>query len=55
MIDQSLKCCALAALSLLATLAIAGEPVKPSDPQSDTTLNTVTVEAQQQTLKRQVK
>jgi hypothetical protein len=45
---------ALAALSLLSTLAIADQPVKPSDQQSDTKLNTVTVEAQRQTLKRQV-
>jgi hypothetical protein len=45
---------ALAALSLVATLAIAGQPVKPSDQESDTKLNTVTVEAQRQTLEREV-
>ena len=39
---------------MLATLAIADQPVKPSDQQSDTKLNTVTVEAQRQTLERQV-
>jgi hypothetical protein len=45
---------ALAALSLLATLASAEQPAKPSVQESDTKLNTVTVEAQRQTLKRQV-
>jgi hypothetical protein len=45
---------ALAALSLLATLAIAGQPVKPSDQESDPKLNAVTVEAQRQTLEREV-
>lgn len=43
-----------AALSLLGTLAIADQPVKPPDQQSDTKLNTITVEAQRQTLERQV-
>jgi hypothetical protein len=46
---------ALTALSLLAAIAIAESPVKPSDPQSDTKLNTITVEAQRETLERQVR
>ena len=45
---------ALIALSLLPALAIAEQPVKPSDQESDTKLNAVTVEAQRQTLARQV-
>ena len=45
----------LAALSLLATVAIAQQPVKPPNQQSDTELNTVTVEAQRESLKRQVR
>jgi len=45
---------ALIALSLLTSLAIADQPVSPSDRQSDAKLNTVTVEAQRQTLERQV-
>ena len=54
MIDQSLKCWALAGLSLLATVAIAGEPLKAPDQQSDAKLNTITVQAQRQTLEHQV-
>ena len=45
----------LAALSLLVTVAIAQQPIKPPDQQSDTELNTVTVEAQRESLKRQVR
>ena len=54
MINRSFSCYALAALLLLTTVAIAEPPVKPSNPQSDTKLNTVTIEAQRQTLERQV-
>ena len=46
---------ALTALLLVAGLAPAEPPVKPSDKQSDTELNTVTVEAQRESLKRQVR
>jgi hypothetical protein len=45
---------ALAALLLLSTSVKAEPPARPSDPQSDTKLNTVTIEAQRQTLERQV-
>jgi hypothetical protein len=54
MIDQFHKYCAMAVLLLLATLAIAEQPVKPSDQQSNAELNTITVQSQRQTLKRQV-
>ena len=45
---------ALGALSLLAALAAAEEPAKPPEQQSDTKLSTVTVEAQRESLERQV-
>jgi hypothetical protein len=46
---------ALATLSLLATVAIAGLAVKSSDQESAPELNTITVEAQRESLKRQVR
>jgi hypothetical protein len=44
----------LAAMSLLARLAFAGQPVEPSDQQSNTRLDSVTVQARRETLERQV-
>ena len=51
--DRPTRSLALIALSLLTMLAIADQPAKPSDQQSETNLNTVTVEAQRPTLERQ--
>jgi hypothetical protein len=45
----------LAALSLLATVTIAGQEAKSPDQQSDTRLNTITVEAQRATLEKRIR
>ena len=53
--NRMIRSLTLAALSLLATVTIAGQETKSPDQQSDTKLNTVTVEAQRATLEKRIR
>jgi hypothetical protein len=53
--NRMIRSLTLAALSLLATVTIAGQEAKSPDQQSDTRLNTITVEAQRATLEKRIR
>lgn len=53
--NRMIRSLTLAAFSLLATVTIAGQEAESADQQSDTKLNTITVEAQRATLEKRIR